>query len=168
MITARHGRTVAHVPDVATAVSMIRELKAHHGTVAEDPNGAQLATIAKDIMAAHSVAVALLGAPTIARGLAARRKCLGSKLTRDVRALDSAAAMLRHDGSANSTVDRPRAALESPDASVRSHSPEAPEVVVPDPDANDDSTTDTSNGLEKVAVASDSEVSASCHSQSSN
>ncbi len=107
----RTGRSVVHCGTAADAAEVALLLEPQRAA-ALPPSQPYLADdIIGGLMAAHARAVAALGAPTIARGLAIHRKRLPSTVCRDVRALDAAAALLRHPPKSREAVDRLLVAL---------------------------------------------------------
>ncbi len=103
-IAVRHGASLAHCADPEVAARLMLSLqrlpRAAAGRTGMDGT---------EIVEAAILATRLLGSETVARGLALLR-CAGRRmpghLARDLRALDAAAALLRHPGAAQRVVTR--------------------------------------------------------------
>ncbi len=103
-IAVRHGASLAHCADPEVAARLMLSLqrlpRAAAGRTGMDGT---------EIVEAAILATRLLGSETVARGLALLR-CAGRRmpghLARDLRALDAAAALLRHPGAAQRVVAR--------------------------------------------------------------
>ena len=106
-LAVRFGQCVAHAVDAAQAAELMM-LLCGGSRAASDTGNVGLASSAADLLATSVSVTAVLGAQTLAKGLAMSGKTMPTSLKRDLRVLDGAAALLRHPGSSTRVLARLR------------------------------------------------------------
>ena len=102
-ITVRMGMVMAHTASAADAAELMQRLFDGRGVAS-----GELASIAAEILDVAAAATKVMEAETVAKGVAKARRPLPSSMKRDIRALDGAAALLRHPGAAKRLLTRLR------------------------------------------------------------
>eukprot|EP00929_Paragymnodinium_shiwhaense_P002842 TRINITY_DN103153_c0_g1_i1.p1 TRINITY_DN103153_c0_g1~~TRINITY_DN103153_c0_g1_i1.p1 ORF type:complete len:495 (+),score=119.94 TRINITY_DN103153_c0_g1_i1:68-1486(+) len=132
LLTVRRGHELLHIHDreLAEAAVLVKQPAAPLvDACAADEAAPMLQTLLLGIPQLATEAACLLGANTVAKGLALRRvqgKPLPSQLTRHIRDLDAAASLMRHPLLAQQWVDQLRSYLA---AATLQASPEVSEAA---------------------------------------